>query len=244
MKVASPKNVRPFFAQGLCYFFFVIGVSTASLRAENLVGYWKFDQEGGVFENLAGSGSPAKVEPEESRNETPLVEDKIGDLKHVIEFEGSGNFWIKAPLKLPTENFTIESWVRIEELPKEKSVIMGAESGLIVLIYPNGTLAFLAAAGDDGSKWFFVEIRQAMHPGEWVHLMVRMGNGVQQIFVQDGAGLHKSQDVVVENPKVYGGFATLGINGSDHSMPFRGKIAAFKIYDGNLSEEEFQNSNP
>jgi len=216
----------------------LIGLAISAMalpsRAQELAGHWRFDQPGGKFSNLAGGSEPASVQPPENKEAIPLV----------AEFDGSGNAWISVPAKLADVDFTIEFWIKVEPNGRA-SMVLGNASGVIIQVKADGKLSFLLAPESGGTEWSWVELPQAVAPGQWIHGMARFSGGVQQLFVEADGELLRSQEVKVENPKQYVWPRTvLGINDFEQSAPFQGRMAALKIYSGALSEEAFKNSKP
>jgi len=216
----------------------------ASCGAEELIACWKFDQKGDEFENLVGNSEPAKVQPKDQTNGLSLVADKVGGMKQVIEFDGSGNSWISTPSKSAGDDFTIELWIKVNDRDQH-SIVLGNASGIIIKTHPKGKLAFLLATGVDGEAWSYAEIPDAINPDQWIHVMARFAEFTQQLFVEDGNRVLRSQAVKIDNPKQFNWARTvLGINEFDKTDPFSGRIAALKIYSGALSEENFRKSMP
>lgn len=224
----------------LCTLFVLSAVS----HAEELAGYWRLDQKGGEFECLGGSSGPAKVQPAGRETELTLVPDEIGRVKETVEFNGSGNYWISTPANVMGDGFTIELWIKVDDRD-QKAVVLGNRSGIVVAQRPHGELVFLLASGVDGAAWSYAGIPDVINVDKWIHVMARFSENTQQLFVDDGNTILRSKPVTIENPKQFVWPRTvLGINDFDQTEPFRGRIAALKIYDGALSEEDFKKSTP
>lgn len=220
----------------------ILSMMTAG-GAADLAGHWRFDQSGGLFPNLEGDSAQAKVQPAENRDAMPVVPDEIGEVKEVVEFDGSGNSWISAPVKMGGEDFTIELWLKANE-GKQRAVLLGNSSGIVLSVSPNGELVFLLASGA-GGKWSGVNIPNAVSMDKWIHVMARFVDCTQQLFVDDGTNVLSSRSVKLDNPKQFIWSQTvLGINNFDRTLPFSGRMAALKIYCGSLSEESFKQSKP
>lgn len=224
----------------------LVGLLTAILvalpcRAQDLAAHWKFDQKGGEFENFVEMGAPAKVLPSERKRELPILPDKIGGLKQVVEFDGLGELWIEAPSELLTDHFTIELWVKVEG-GNADALLIGNPVGMMLMARPKGTLAFFLFTG---TEWSYVDIPNALPVGEWRHVMARLVDGSQQLFVQNGEEILKSAEIKAAIPDPIPFSATfLGLNVSEHSKPFTGRLGALKIYSGALSEANFAKSEP
>ncbi len=216
----------------------------ASCKAQDLVGYWRFDQKGGEFPNLVGSPAPAKWEPQDRVDEMVLVPDEVDEIKYVVEFDGSGNSWIDAAVKLTGDNFTAELWIKAQANDKE-AFLLGNRAGVMLMTKPNGTLSFFLASAEGGQQWSYVDIPHAVFFGEWVHCMARFSENTQELFVESNGEVLRSKAIKLEPSKRYPwSQVVLGMNPSNQTLPFHGCIAALKIYQGALSEEDFQKSEP
>ncbi len=210
--------------------------------AQELVGHWRFDQPNGEFPNLAGSSESAKVRSSENRGALPLVADQIGDMQQVVEFDGSGDAGISVPIRLADGDFTVEFWIKPDASGRDLMVLTNA-SGVIIWAKADGRLAFMLAREPEG--WSYVEIPHAVVPGQWLHGMARVSNHTQQLFVEEGDEILRSQAKEVEDLKQYDWPRTsLGINFYGQAKPFQGRMAALKAYNGALEEQDFKHAKP
>jgi len=220
---------------------------TALCNAQELAAHWRFDEQGGEFPNLSGGGFPAKVQPVEKMDSVVPVPDEVGEIKKVVGFDGSGDYWISAPAQLSGNDFTVELWIKVEA-NNEPSLLLGNRSGVMVQAKPGGTLLFfLAPEGAGGPQWHWsvVNVPNAFSLGEWIHVMARFSENAQQLSVDNGGDVLRSEVKQIENPAQYQWPQTvLGINTSEHTQAFSGRIAAMKLYEGALSEEDFKKSMP
>ena len=230
--------------QETIFCFLMLITMTVLSGAQEVVGYWKFDKKGREFESLEGSSGVATVQPAEPNSILPLVVDSIGSLKQVIQFDGSGNAWISTPAKMTEADFSVELWIKVDA-NNQDALVLGNVSGIMIMARPKGTLAFFLGLEDGGAQWSYVQIPEAITPDSWLHVMARVSDKTQQLFVEHDGKLLKSQAVTVNNLKSYNWPMTvLGINVFDRSCPFQGRIAALKIYSGALSETDFKKSTP
>jgi hypothetical protein len=200
---------------------------------QGLIGYWPIhDGEGTTISekanyNLAGKLKCLVHSPQWEKENSPVTL-KL-DWGEYVELP-------EAPrLKLTNSDFTVEAWVKADELPDGKdSAILGTEcntdnQGLHLVI--RDERAYMGFWDNDLSGQTILE------PRKWIYLVwrYRKFNGEQAIFVNG------KKDANAPDHAPFQGTDPVLIGKAYEDRSFKGQIAEVRIWDRALSQEEIEN---
>lgn len=209
--------------------------TTASLR-----GHWQFSSySGNEFVEASGSGIAAKYG---HHSKPQFASDSIGNITQVLEMTPSNREGVYFQVhRFQTIPFSFEMWVKAAPADTTGGTLLADIGGVIFCLKENKVVALLAVDG----KFVSTALQLSNTVDVWLHLGV-VYDGKEMTILFDNS------EEILRSPVVGAGLnepyrwtkSAVGVNPFDGEGGFVGRIAAFKIYEGVLSDKGFLESKP
>lgn len=204
---------------------------------EALVGYWRFDEDGGGGgRDVSGGGHDGRIKGAVKR-----VAGRVGKAVQITGEKGCGVVVPDAPALNLTAAITVEAWVKPGKLKREAQydIVNKASDrgpGYRFGIAWGGGLRFLSGHGY-GKKYWAVTSNPATAPltrGIWHHIAATYDGQTYKLYLDGVEVASRPGPTITINPKPL----TIGSYSQGYAYVFKGTIDEVKIYSRAKSAAE------
>lgn len=235
---ANMGNIK-FFSDGTQWFIIDQNNSSATVAADNLVGWWKLDETSGVSSQDSSSQNISSTLSGGFNYSTSSVTGKVSS---ALDFDGSDdrvNLGTPDVLKFSGNNhFSLTAWVNIDAITDAHPRIIAVEEGSgdngYRLYYNTGTNAWNFELKDSGAEPI-VSHTEAIIPGEWIHFAC-VYDGTQ-VFLYRNTISNTTTRATDWTPD-YSAITEFSIGGRGGSNSYDGQIDDVRIYNKALTPAE------
>jgi len=199
--------------------------------ASGLVGYWKFDESGGlVAYDFSGNGNIG------NNNTTTVITSENCSMGNCLGFNGTNSMVVSSDVVInpATSDFTAMGWIKVTDYTAVSRDVFSQEDGSgtgrswLTVASPSG---FLSSSIGNVSTFGST----ALTPGTWHHGTITKSGTSLKIYLDgtlDGSGTATTESSV--------GKLRMGMNKATSTNPFYGSLDDMRVYNRALSASEIK----